>query len=427
MGMTNLRVDAGRKIKVWQEASWWFWAAIVIGIIIRVYLVVFTEGTYDVNIWQQHVEGIHKYGLIGYYHTNPLMNHPPFISVAISLLLRVAETTGVPFKMLLRAPFALLDAGTALLLFYLFGNKWYRFGVAACYWLHPLTMIFSSYHGNTDSAIAFSLLLCVWLLLKEKPIWAAVALGASFWVKLPGVMAIPAFVFFVQGWRKRLLFLAVAGAVGVSTYIPAFLEDAAIICKNVFGYHGQFIKTTAGIPVWGTRIFIVPSFQYLPLEWQKHLHYPLAFLIEQSSFISIVLIILLSWLRRSRRTTNELGTTIAAAYTILYGFSNYWAFQYFAWSVPFWFFTRRRFFIPATVLASGYIYSLYWLVCGNPWLLGNWDFIGHPYWSEIVIVFRNLTVLFFFISACIFLLDAACEQIARWCKQAKDNHRVEGK
>jgi hypothetical protein len=97
----------------------------------------------------------------------------------------------------------------------------------------------------------------------------------------------------------------------------------------------------------------------------------------------------------------------------LYGFSSYWAFQYFAWSVPFWFFTRRWFSVPAAILAGGYIYSLYWFVCGNPWLLGRWDFIGHSLWPEIVIAFRNLTFLFFFISACIFLLDAVYKQIVR--------------
>jgi hypothetical protein len=111
--------------------------------------------------------------------------------------------------------------------------------------------------------------------------------------------------------------------------------------------------------------------------------------------------------------------TIAAAYTILYGFSNSWAFQYFAWSIPFWFFARKWFLVSASVLAGGYIYSLYWLLCGNPWLLGNWDFIGHPYWPEIVIVFRNLAFLFFFISACIYLGNAIYEQVFRRRKPMK--------
>ena len=417
--MRKLPVDAGEKTGVWQKAGWWFWSAILLGLAIRIYLVVFTEGTYDVHIWQDHAVGVHKYGLIEYYHASKDMNHPPLISVLACRLWNISQTTGIPFRILFRAPFALLDGGTTLLLLRIFSKNRWRFVIGACYWLHPLAIIFSSFHGNTDSAIAFFLLLAVWLLSKEKTIWAAVVLGASFWIKLPGLMAIPAFVFFLQGWRKRLLFLAVIGLVGVSTYLPAIIKDAPIVYKNVFGYRGQIIQTTAGIPVWGCSVFIVPFFNGLSPQWQEKLADPITFFLKQSWFISIVLIVLLSWLRRSQKTVEGLGITIAAVYTILYGFSSYWSFQYFAWSIPFWFFASPVFLLGATLLAGGYIYSLYWFLCGNPWLLGKWDFVGHPYWPPIVIIFRNLSILFFFLSACTFLAVAVYEQIAQLFKGLK--------
>jgi hypothetical protein len=421
MGMTNLPVGAGEKTGVWHKAGWWFWLAILLGLAIRIYLVVFTEGTYDVGIWQQHAEGVHTYGLIGYYHTKPEMNHPPLISVLVCRLWDISQVVGIPFRILLRAPFALLDGGTILLLLLIFNQNRWRFVIASCYWLHPLAMIFSSFHGNTDSAIAFFLLLGVWLLSREKMIWAAVVLGASFWVKLPGVMAIPAFVFFVQGWRKRLLFLAVIGITAVLTYIPSFLIDPLIVYKNVFGYHGQMIKTTSGISLFGSRIFIIPLIKCLPPQWAQRLYRPVVFFVDQGWFISLLLIVLFSWLRRSFRTIDQLGVTIAAAYTILYGFSNQWAFQYFAWSIPFWFFASPVFLVAATVFAGGYIYLLYWLFCGNPWLLGSWNLANHPYWPEIVMVFRDLAVLFFFVSACAFLINAIYEQIVR--RPVKGNNK----
>jgi hypothetical protein len=61
-------------------------------------------------------------------------------------------------------------------------------------------------------------------------------------------------------------------------------------------------------------------------------------------------------------------------YVVVYGFSDSWAFQYFAWSLPFWFFLPPWFFVSAIALGTAYIYSLYWFVCGNAWLLGKWDF-----------------------------------------------------
>src|SRR6476620_6079104 len=150
------------------EARWflrpgvWFWVIIALGAALRFYLVVFTDGTQDVEIWERHARDVRDQGLIGYYHVDPSANHPPFISEVESLLLRAGEAAGIPFRILLRAPFALLDAGTTFLL--LLGPCRWRFVVAAAYWLNPLSIIFSAYHGNTDSAVAFFLALCVWLL-----------------------------------------------------------------------------------------------------------------------------------------------------------------------------------------------------------------------------------------------------------------------
>src|SRR5207237_10616877 len=130
---------------------------------LRIYLVVFTAGTQDVEIWERHARDVRDLGLIGYYHVDPSANHPPFITEVESLLLRASDAARIPFRIFLRAPFALVDAGTTLLLFLLLADCRWRFLVVAAYWLNPLSIIFSAYHGNTDSAVAFFLLLCVWL------------------------------------------------------------------------------------------------------------------------------------------------------------------------------------------------------------------------------------------------------------------------
>jgi hypothetical protein len=104
--------------------SIWFWFVVLIGAGLRFYLAVFTQGTRDVELWQEHAGGVRDFGLIGYYHTSKEANHPPFISYAESLLLRVADAVGVPYRIFLRLPFGLLDAGTtALLALVLKGNR----------------------------------------------------------------------------------------------------------------------------------------------------------------------------------------------------------------------------------------------------------------------------------------------------------------
>jgi len=234
----------------------WFWSAIALGAALRFYLVVFTDGTQDVAIWERHARDVRDLGLIGYYHVDPSANHPPFITEVEALFLRVSDATGVPFRILLRAPFALLDLGTTFLLLLLFGECRWRFLAAAAYWLNPLSIIFSAYHGNTDSAVAFFLVLCVWLLSKQKLVAAAVFLGVSLWIKLPTILAIPAFVLFIPDWRKRFQFLAVCRCCRALDLRSCIIAGSGNHLENVFGYRAQLLHTTAGVPSWGPSVVL---------------------------------------------------------------------------------------------------------------------------------------------------------------------------
>ena len=386
----------------------WFWIVIALGAALRFYLVVFTEGTQDVAIWERHARDVRDHGLIGYYHGDPSANHPPFITEVEALFLRAAEESGVPFRIFLRAPFPTLDAVTTFLLLLLLGASQWRFLTAAVYWLNPLSIIFSAYHGNTDSAVAFFLVLCVWLLSKDKLLAAAIALGVSLWIKLPTVLAIPALFFFISNWRRRFLFLTVAAAAALATYVPALIQDPAIVWQNVFGYRAQILHTTAGVPAWGPRLLLF-SIIAAPQNWPETLHAPILFFLANSWLIAAALAVVITWLRRSMGSVTELCATIAGIYIIVLAVSDGFSFQYFAWSLPFWFFFPRWFFIPAIVLVSGYIYFLYASLCGNPWLLGTWDFNGHPYWPWLVIAFRNAAYLLFCAAAVWFLSSTTAQ------------------
>ena len=386
----------------------WFWTLIALGAAIRLYLVLFTDGTQDVSIWERHARDVRTVGLIGYYHADDSANHPPFITEVETLLLQVSDATGIPFRILLRAPFALLDLATTFLLLLLFGECRWRFVIAAAYWLSPLAIIFSAYHGNTDSAVAFFLVLCVWLLSQNKFLAAAFAIGVSLWIKLPVVLAIPAFVFFIPDWRKRFQFLAIAGAVALTSYLPALVQDPAIIWKNVFGYRAQILHTTAGVPAWGPRVLLF-SVIADPQSWTVAFRAPILFFLENGWLIALALALLVTWLRRNDRAVSGLCATIATIYMIVLALSDGFSFQYFAWSLPFWFFLPRWFFIPAIVLASAYIYFLYAYLCGNPWLLGVWDFNGHPQWPFSIVAIRNVAYLLFCAGAIWFVIRSTTQ------------------
>ena len=386
-----------------------FWTAILIGAALRVYCVAFTNGTGDMDDWEDHAQQVVNRGLIGYYHANSFANHPPFISKVGALILQIATVTRIPFRILFRAPFACLDAGNALLLFALFPRSRWRFLATACYWLSPTAILISAYHGNTDTAVAFFLLLTVWLGTKERVLSSGAAFGASLWVKLPGILALPALLTLFRRWRIRGVFLLVAFVTALSTYLPALIRDYKIVYTNVFGYRGLILQTATGIPLWGPSVLLFSTLAPIQTWPEKYLG-PTLFFLEHSWYIAIAAILVLSWLRRNRSSPEEVCATIGMAYAVLFGFSDYWAFQYFAWALPFWFFLRWWFSIPAVLLTSAYLYSLHWLFCGNGWLLGKWDFLGHPNLPFPVLAIRNLGVSFFFISACLFLILAIKRQ-----------------
>ena len=400
------------------RAGTWFWLLIALGAALRIYFVVFTQGTYDAGLWQLHSTGASELGLLNYYRANPNANHPPLILALEAGVYRVAVASRIPFPVLFRAPFALLDAGTTLLLFGLLGANRWRFVLTAAYWINPLAILLSAYHGNTDSAVAFFLLLSIRFLSKEQIVASASALGAGLWIKLPGVLAVPALVLFLRGWRKRLLFLSIFGAVALLGYLPALISDAAVIATNVFGYHGRMLQTQGGIALWGPRVLFF-SIIDPPDQWAVQLQAPVLFFLHHNWLIALLLAFLLALLRQRHTALPQLCATIAMVYVTVCGFTDNWALQYFAWSLPCWFFLPWWFFVPATLLTTAYVYSLNWTLCGNPWLLGNWDFAGHPYWPEAVIDFRNLDVLFFVLFACGFLIAAMLDWLPL-CRKTSD-------
>ena len=386
-----------------------FWLAIAVGLALRVYCVGFTSGTGDMDDWEDHAQQVHDRGLIGYYHANSFANHPPFMSEAGALILRGSAATHVPFRILFRGIFALIDVGNALLLFYLLPRNRSRYLATAIYWISPAAILLSAYHGNTDTAVAFFLLLSAWLIARNRTGWSGAIFGAGLWIKLPGILSFPAFMTFLGSWRSRIIFSAAAFGAALATYLPALIQDYKVVWTNVFGYHGLILQTTGGIELWGPSTLLFSTIAPIGV-WPQTLARAVLLILERSWYLGIAAMFLVMWLRRHRREPHELCATIAMGYVILLGFSDYWAFQYFAWSLPLWFFLPWRFTIPAISLTSAYLYSLHWLFTGSASLGAGWDFGAHPTLPTPVLYLRDLAVAFFIVSAIVFLATAARPQ-----------------
>jgi hypothetical protein len=379
----------------------WLWLAVALGAAARLYLLGFTQGTFDVAIKHLHGSQVLRLGLLEYYRQSPLFNHPPPMGEVFAGLVALARASAVPFPVLLRLPFALADAATALLLLQAFRGDPWRYAIAAAYWLHPLAVLFSAYHGNTDSAVALFALLAVVLAGAGRPGSAGVALGIGLWVKLPVLVAAPALFFALPGRRERLRFGAVAAAVAALGYLPVAWRAPGLVLQRIAGYPGSGVETPSGIAIWG--IGHVLGLGGGASGWLE----------AHNTLLCWIPLLALAWLRRRQRATREVGATVCGSFVLLYGLTSFWAWQYLAWSIPFWFFLGWRFALPATLLLTGYVYGAYALFTGSPWLQGRWDFVHHAPWPLALDVLRDASVLWCLAWGLALLALAAAAELAR--------------
>ncbi len=372
---------AGRWTRALLRPGAWFWLVLALGAAIRVWLVVATDGTFDVAIKGVHGRSVASFGVLGTYARSEIMNHPPLMARFFAAVASLAAWSDVPFRVWLRAPFAVLDLGTALLVLHLLrGSRW-RFVAAAAYWLHPLSMLFSAYHGNTDSAVAFLALLSMAGAVSGRPALAGAALGLGLWVKLPILLAAPGLCLAFAAWRERALFAASALFLGFVGALPEVAQDPGLLYHRIVAYPGTGVVTPSGVTVWG--IWSALGLAGTPLAEAARAY---------NTAVCLAPIVLLAWLRRGRRDPAALGTTLCASFALLYGMTSFFAFQYLAWSLPFWFFVDARIAAAATLLLAAYVYGVYALFTGSPLLLGRWDFVRHAPWPAALTWLRDVSV-----------------------------------
>ena len=372
----------------------------IVGLAVRAVLVVSSPGTIDVEVWEGHAREIDRLGLVAYYRGGEfIFNHPPLAGWAIAALHRVAEQGGPAFPSLLRAPFVLIDAATAWGVVQLAGLatrprlRAHRYLLGALYWVSPLAIVFSAQHGNTDSAVACSLVWAVVAFARRRPAWAGVALGLGMWIKIPGLLAAPALFIALPDLRARVRFAAALGATAVVGFAPALLVDARAFVEAVFFYSGLRIQTTTGVLIWGPQIFYPdPASLSLPVR-RAFVAFAQGYYRLDGAIVS-GLVVVYAWLRRRHRAPDALAATLAQSYALIFAFTNFFAWQYLAWSLPLWLFGGWPLALVAHGLCAAYVWGLYAWLCEHWLLLDTWRFLAKPDWPGPVLFLRSASVAF---------------------------------
>ena len=145
----------------------------------------------------------------------------------------LAAITGLPFAFWLRLPAIVADAANLWLVWKLLGERvreqsifWALVLLAAA----PTLILISGFHGNTDSAVMFFVLLSVYLVEKDASPWlAGAALGLAHCVKVFPLIAAPAILLYLSGWSRRIKFCAAAALVILVAWSPFVYQDPRVI------------------------------------------------------------------------------------------------------------------------------------------------------------------------------------------------------
>jgi hypothetical protein len=237
----------------------------------------------------------------------------------------IADAGQLPFAKTVKLEPVLADAGIALLLFASLlrssGLKVAFLG-GMLYALNPVPVFVSAYHGQFDSVPAL-FLLCSFYWLDRSSWLSGIWLGFGVLSKSWPILALPSLLAGIAGWRKRVSFLVLAGAIpilGIILYASIFKTNLGSIITRTVGYNW-------GIGAWGYTTFFKLLSYFLPSTTGLF-----SWLVTFARFITLAGLGLVWWFRARKESPQDgFLTVLVTFFAITHAFSI----QYLVWIVPF--------------------------------------------------------------------------------------------
>lgn len=245
--------------KKFKLSNWFtaFYAALFVGIVLRVVLYLVSTGTNDIRSWEIFAR---RFELSAFFrpYVDPALNHPPLAYAFAWCALVASSWLGLGFPYVFKLPSVLADIGTVFLVaaYIKAQNRAENRSAGEVFssYLYALSVpsiFIASYHGNTDAICVFFLVLSIYLLEIRHRIFGAgfmLALAANIKL-LPLIVVLPAFATFSRP-RARLVFLA-GLAVGIAPLAIAAALGGSLFRTNLFAYRSI-------LQHWGINFFLWP-------------------------------------------------------------------------------------------------------------------------------------------------------------------------
>jgi hypothetical protein len=341
-------------------------AAAAAAFIFKICLALATYGTNDVYAWERFARWSALFGS-RLYTIDAAFNHPPSMIHVLAAMMWLAKTTGIAFPFWLRLPSIFADTASLWVVSRIFADRLseptVRWGLLLLA-TSPTLILVSGFHGNTDPAVMFFVLLSVWLTERGSGHdWqSGAAFGAAMCIKILPVIVLPVLFFCRPGLRRKAGFLVAATGVVIVGWSPYLFRDPTGIVNRVLGYQSIYGH-------WGLS-WLVCQFPWFRDSWHE------AFQNYGTWLVMAVVTIAAFAVNRSRAPASvytQVGAVVLFFLAVCSGFGV----QYLAWLVP-W--TVGISIIPVAffTLASGaFLFLVYnWWAGGFPWYLADSNYVG---------------------------------------------------
>lgn len=299
--------------------------AIVLCVAIRLALIFLSIGSNDAKNIFDFGGLVSQVGFFELYRWSDAMNHPPIPVIGWSLLYRLTGEHVYPFSILLKLPPLITDAFATALIARIVRE---RAGIAAgaraalLFALNPVSILITAYHGNTDSIVAFFVLLTWFYADRGRWFAAGLAMSAAINTKIS-----PSFTVFVLlacvPNRDALGRVLAALAIGAVPFALMRIFVGPLFFAHVFGYAPWEFSWVATIGWEGRRLpAIGPAMMWFAESHRATL--------RQATLLIALVCAALRWDLPSRYSPLTIAALTWSAFTFWTG----GVYQYCVWPVP---------------------------------------------------------------------------------------------
>lgn len=167
---------------------------LIAGLVVRLLLSAVSVGTDDIHYWFEFASLIRSDGILALYEATDRFNHPVLAGYGAAAFLVISDYTSIPFPFVFRLPAIAADLFLAAHVYSFVKNRGSERDarlITILLLFNPLTLLMSSFHGNTDSIYIALMTVSVLSLLRGRCFLSGLLLGASMNVKVIPLLVLP--------------------------------------------------------------------------------------------------------------------------------------------------------------------------------------------------------------------------------------------